>query len=58
MKALLKNLGLLLILAGAILLIVCSYTGNVNNNGLLATSALLILGGLISYIFLNKKVAD
>ena len=32
MKGLLKNLGLILILVGAIILVACSFTGNVNNN--------------------------
>ena len=32
MKGLLKNLGLILILVGAVILVACSFTGNVNNN--------------------------
>ena len=31
MKGLLKNLGLILILVGAVILVACSFTGNVNN---------------------------
>ena len=58
MKGLLKNLGLILILAGVIILIACSFTGNVNNNTLLGTSAVLMVLGLISYIIINKKLAD
>ncbi|MDR0896128.1 MAG: hypothetical protein LBN06_12680 [Prevotellaceae bacterium] len=58
MKGLLKNLGLLLILAGVIILVVCSFTGDLNNNTLLGTSILLMVLGLISYIVLNKKLAD
>lgn len=58
MKGLLKNLGLILIVIGAIILVACAFTGNVNNNGILGGSMLLIIVGLISYIVLNKKLAD
>lgn len=58
MKGLLKNLGLILVLAGAAVLVVCSFTGNVNNNTILGTSAVLVVVGLISYIVINKKLAD
>ena len=58
MKGLLKNLGLILILVGAVILVACSFTGNVNNNAILGTSAFLIVIGLISYILINKRIAD
>ena len=58
MKVLLKNLGLILVLVGAIILVVCSFTGNVNDNAILGTSAVLMVVGLISYIVINKKIAD
>ena len=58
MKGLLKNLGLILILVGAVILVACSFTGNVNNNAILSTSAVLIVIGLISYILINKRIAD
>ncbi len=58
MKGLLKNLGLILIVIGAIILVACAFTGNVNNNGILGGSLLLIIVGLIGYIVLNKKLAD
>ena len=58
MKGLLKNLGLILILVGAVILVACSFTGNVNNNAILGTSAVLIVIGLISYILINKRSAD
>lgn len=58
MKGLLKNLGLILILVGVVILIACSLTGNVNNNTILGTSALLVVLGLISYIVINKRIAD
>ena len=57
MKGLLKNLGLILILVGAVILVACSFTGNVNNNAILGTSAVLIVIGLISYILINKRIA-
>ena len=56
MKGLLKNLGLILILVGAVILVACSFTGNVNNNAILGTSAVLIVIGLISYILINKRI--
>lgn len=58
MKGLLKNLGLILIVIGAVILIACSFTGNVNNNSILGSSALLIVVGLITYIALNKRIVD
>ena len=58
MKGLLKNLGLILILAGVIILIACSFTGNVNNNAILGTSVVLVVLGLISYIVINKRIED
>ena len=58
MKGLLKNLGLILILAGVVILLGCSFIGNVNNNAILGTSVVLVVLGLISYIVINKKIAD
>ena len=58
MKGLLKNLGLILILIGVVILLACSFTGNVNNNAILGTSVVLVVLGLISYIVINKKIAD
>lgn len=58
MKALLKNLGVALILIGVVILLTCSFTGNVNNNTLLGTSVVLVVLGLISYIVINKKIVD
>lgn len=58
MKGLLKSLGLILILIGVVILIACSFTGNVNNNAILGTSAALIVIGLVSYIAINKRVTD
>jgi drug/metabolite transporter (DMT)-like permease len=56
MKSLLKNLGLVLILIGAIILVACSFTGNTSNNAILFTSLLLVVGGLITYIVINKRI--
>ena len=58
MKGLLKNLGLILILVGAIILLACSFTGNVNNNSILGGSVALVVVGLITYIAINKRIAD
>ena len=56
MKGLLKNLGLILVLVGAVILVACSFTGNVNNNAILGSSAVLVVVGLISYIVINKRI--
>ena len=58
MKGLLKNLGLILILIGVVILLACSFTGNVNNNAVLGSSVFLVVLGLISYIIINKKIAE
>ena len=43
MKGLLKNLGLILVVIGAVILVACSFTGNVNNNAILGSSAVLVV---------------
>lgn len=58
MKALLKNLGVILILVGAGILLACAFTGNVNNNVILGLSAALMVVGLVSYIIINKMITD
>ena len=58
MKGLLKNLGLILILVGVVILLACSFTGNVNNNAILGSSVVLVVLGLISYIVINKKIPE
>ncbi len=58
MKGLLKNLGLILILLGSIGLIVCQFTGDVNNNAVLGGLFALMVVGLIAYIVINKRVVD
>lgn len=58
MKSLLKNLGMILIIIGAVVLIACFATGNVNNNNILGTSLVLIIVGLVAHIVLNKRIAE
>ena len=58
MKSLLKNLGVLLVVIGALILVVSFATGYVNNNALLGSSLALIVIGLIAYILINKRITD
>lgn len=58
MKGLLKNLGLILIVIAAVILLACAFTGNVNNNAILGASAALLIIGLVSYIVINKRITD
>ena len=58
MKSLLKNLGVILVIIGAVILIACFYTGNVNNNAVLGSSLVLVIAGLIAYILINKRITD
>lgn len=58
MKSLLKNLGVILVIIGAVILIACFASGNVNNNSVLGTSLLLVVIGLISHIVLSKRITD
>ena len=58
MKSLLKNLGLILVIAGAIILVAVFMTGSaaVNSNAVSGGSVGLILLGLILHIVLNKRI--
>ena len=60
MKSLLKNLGLILMIIGAAILVGVFFTGSaaINDNGVLGGSAALIVIGLIVYIVLNKRIDD
>ena len=60
MKSLLKNLGLILMIIGAAILVGVFFTGSaaINENGVLGGSAALIVIGLIVYIVLNKRIVD
>ena len=60
MKSLLKNLGLILMIIDAAILVGVFFTGSaaINDNGVLGGSAALIVIGLIVYIVLNKRIVD
>lgn len=60
MKSLLKNLGLILMLIGAVILVGIFMTGSdaINDNSVLGGSAALVVIGLIVYIVMNKRIAD
>lgn len=58
MKNLLKNLGVILIIIGAVILIASYATGNVNNNAILGSSLALAIIGLITYIICNKRIVE
>ena len=58
MKSLLKNLGVILVIIGAVILIASYATGNVNNNTILGGSLALTIIGLITYIICNKRIVD
>ena len=60
MKSLLKNLGLLLVIIAAVVLIAIFFTGStaINDNAVLGGSVALMVLGLILHIVLNKKFAE
>ena len=60
MKSLLKNLGLLLIIISAVVLISIFLTGSaaINDNAVLGGSVALMVVGLILHIVLNKKIEE
>ena len=58
MKSLLQNLGVILVIIGAVILIAGYAVGNVNNNAVLGGSLVLVVIGLIAYIILNKKITN
>lgn len=58
MKTLLKNLGVILVIVGAIILILCFVNGNVNVNTTLGTSLLLVVVGLLAHIIINKRITE
>jgi uncharacterized membrane protein HdeD (DUF308 family) len=53
MNSFLKNLGIILVLAGVICLVV--YYFGFQHNWLLATSLVLEVAGILSYIFINRR---
>ena len=60
MKSLMKNLGLLLIIIAAVVLIAIFFTGSlaINDNAVLGGSVAAMVVGLILHIVLNKKFAE
>ena len=60
MKGLLKNLGLIMVVLGAVILIAIFLTGSsaVNDNGVFGGSIFLIIAGIIVYIIMNKRITD
>ncbi len=60
MKILLKSLGLILMVLGALIMIVIFATGSdlVNNNAVLGGCLALMIIGLIAYIVINKKMVE
>ena len=60
MKGLLKNLGLIMVVLGAVILIAIFLTGSsaVNNNSVLGGSIFLIIAGIFVYIIMNKRITD
>ena len=60
MKSLLKNLGLILMIIGAAILVGVFFTGSsaINDNAVLGGSAALIIVGLVVYIIMNKRIVD
>ncbi|MCQ2059662.1 MAG: hypothetical protein MJY71_07540 [Bacteroidaceae bacterium] len=57
-KDLLKYLGAIVVILGAILLIISSFAGLNNNNGVQFTGIALMIVGVIAYIIMNKKIED
>lgn len=60
MKSLLKNLGLLLVIIAAVVLIAIFFSGStaINDNAVLGGSVGMMVLGLILHIVLNKKFAE
>lgn len=60
MKSLLKNLGLLLVIIAAVILIGIFFSGSaaINDNAVLGGSIAMMVVGLILHIVLNKKFAE
>ena len=60
MKSLLKNVGLLLVIIAAVVLIGIFFSGSaaINDNAVLGGSVAIMIVGLILHIVLNKKFAE
>ncbi len=55
---LLKNLGIILILIGVIILVTYYAMGSIGNNKILCLAMIFIIAGVILYIILNKKFTN
>jgi len=55
MSAIIKNLGVLILLIGVLILAVPALTGG-SSNAILASGLVVIIVGYLAHIFLNKKV--
>ncbi len=55
MSELIKNLGVIVLLIGVVILVVPFLTGGMNNSILLSGLGVIILGYL-SHIFINKRI--
>ncbi|MGL4518641.1 MAG: hypothetical protein ACRCUJ_02775 [Phocaeicola sp.] len=60
MKSLLKNLGLIMMILGAAILIGIFVTGSaaISDNTVLGSSTALIIMGLVVYIVMNKRITE
>jgi hypothetical protein len=57
MKSLLKYLGILIVVIGALVIVIPAFL-NATNNTTLIVSTVLMIGGLIAHVLLNKYLAD
>lgn len=53
-----KYLGVLVLLIGALLLIWAGFNPSENDNTFLGLGILLVVGGYLAHIFINRKVAE
>jgi len=57
MNDLLKNLGVIVLLIGVVILAIPAFLGK-TSNAILLTGTILVVGGYIAHIFLNKKIQN
>ena len=55
MSTVIKNLGLALILIGAVILLLSYFLNWVNNNAVSVAAIVTMIAGLLTYIFASKK---
>lgn len=59
MNNFLKNLGIILIVVGAVMLIASFYVSGLSSqNGYTATALVICIIGLVAHIVLNKRITD